>query len=107
MYNSINDYCEVLHNHDDYEDEKYPIFAIGDIVALDGPDWRAKQGHVAEVMARNVAFNNREMDKGSDKRRGYLSHVNILCVMDSEDGAALVYGDNKHEKMIPLSVVGH
>ncbi len=103
----INDYCEVMHNYDDYDDEKYPIFAIGDIVALDGPDWRAKQGHVAEVMARNVAFNIREMDKGSDERRGYLSHVNILCVMDSGDGAALIYRDNKREKMVPMPVVGH
>jgi len=33
------------------------IYAIGDAVSLMGPDWRAKQGHVAEVMAKNVAYN--------------------------------------------------
>ena len=30
------------------------IYAIGDIAALEGYDWRAKQGHVAEVMAKNA-----------------------------------------------------
>jgi sulfide:quinone oxidoreductase len=29
------------------------IYAIGDSAALMGPDWKAKQGHVAEVMAKN------------------------------------------------------
>ncbi len=100
----VNDHCEVT-----YEDnsENHTVFAIGDIAALEGPKWKAKQGHVAEVMARNVAFNIREMDKGSDERKGYQDHLNILCVMDSGDGAAFVYRDDKREKMIPMPIVGH
>ncbi|HFD14580.1 MAG TPA: sulfide:quinone reductase, partial [Epsilonproteobacteria bacterium] len=31
------------------------IYAVGDSASLLGPEWRAKQGHVAEVMAKNVA----------------------------------------------------
>ncbi len=102
----IDDHCEVRFA-DDAQNNDYPIFAIGDIVAIEGPDWKAKQGHVAEVMARNVAFNLREMDRGTNKRRGYQSHINILCVMDSGDGAALVYRDSNREKIVPMPVVGH
>lgn len=102
----INNYCEVMHDFDETA-EKYNIFAIGDSCALDGPNWRAKQGHIAEVMARNVAFNIEAMVKGSEERKGYLEHINILCVMDSGDGAAFVYRDNKGGKMIPMPVVGH
>ncbi len=32
------------------------VYVIGDSASLMGPQWRAKQGHVAEVMARNVAL---------------------------------------------------
>ena len=99
----INDYCEVV--FDDNNSSK--VFAIGDSAAIDGPDWRAKQGHIAEVMARNVAFNIDAMEKGSDERKGYLEHLNILCVMDSGDGAAFVYRDNKGGKMIPMPIIGH
>ncbi len=106
----INDYCEIQHNFDDNkESEKgnYKVFAIGDSVALQGPDWRAKQGHIAEVMARNVAYNIKQIALGSEKRKGYENHLNILCVMDSGDGAAFVYRDNKGGKMIPMPIIGH
>ncbi len=95
----INDYCEVegLDN----------VYAIGDSAEVQGPDWRAKQGHIAEVMARNVAFNLDAKLKGNKERKGYKEHLNILCVMDSGDGAAFVYRSNKGGKMIPMPVIGH
>ncbi|ADV47320.1 NAD(P)/FAD-dependent oxidoreductase [Nitratifractor salsuginis] len=102
----INDYCEVQHNFDDIP-ERYNVFAIGDSAAIDGPDWRAKQGHIAEVMARNVAFNIDAIEQGREERKGYLEHLNILCVMDTGDGAAFVYRDNKGGKMVPMPVIGH
>ena len=102
----INDYCEVKHDIDE-TGEKYRVFAIGDSAALEGPDWRAKQGHIAEVMARNVAFNIDAMEKGSQERKGYSEHINILCVMDSGDGAAFVYRNHKGGKMIPMPIIGH
>ncbi len=106
----INDYCEVQHNFDETiesEEGIYKVFAIGDSAVLEGPDWRAKQGHIAEVMARNVAFNIKEMMLMSDARKGYREHINILCVMDSGDGAAFVYRNNRGGKMLPLPIVGH
>ncbi len=102
----INDYCEVVHDIDE-TGEVYGLFAIGDSTALDGPDWRAKQGHIAEVMGRNVATNIDEMVKGSEHRESYIHHLNILCVMDGGNGASFVFRDDKGGKMIPLPVVGH
>ena len=83
------------------------VFAIGDIAAIEGPDWIAKQGHLAELMGRNAAYNIVEIEKGSAKRKGYQEHLNILCVMDTGDGAAFVFRDGKKAWMIPLPVVGH
>ena len=83
------------------------IYAIGDSAALMGPQWRAKQGHVAEVMARNVAYNIFQHQQKIDSKKSYMDHLNILCVMDTGNGAAFVYRDNEGGKMIPMPVVGH
>ncbi len=101
----INDYCEVAYGDD--SEPPCPVFAIGDSAELEGPDWRAKQGHIAEVMARNTAYNIAQMEQGSSARKGYKDHINILCVMDSGDGAAFVYRSDKGGKMIPMPFVGH
>jgi len=95
----INDYSQV----EGFDN----VFAAGDSAELLGPDWRAKQGHVAEVMARNIANNIKAVDQGYGDLKGYRSHINILCVMDSGDGAAFVYRDDKGGKMIPMPIVGH
>ena len=99
---SINDFCEVT-----IDGEVSNVYAIGDTAALEGPDWRAKQGHVAEVMAKNVAFNIQERDKSSNTRKGYQEHLNILCVMDTGDGAGFVFRDDKRAFMLPMPIVGH
>jgi len=83
------------------------IYAIGDSAALMGPEWKAKQGHVAEVMARNVAYNIFQHAQRIDSKRGYMEHINILCVMDTGNGAAFVYRSEKGGKMIPMPLVGH
>ncbi len=99
----INDYCEVISDKEEVEN----VFAIGDSAALDGPSWRAKQGHIAEVMARNCAFNIKAISENSDEKKGYKEHLNILCVMDSGDGAAFVYRSDKKAMMIPMPIIGH
>ncbi len=83
------------------------VYAVGDIANIEGPDWRAKQGHLAEVMARNVAFNIDAKERGSERRRTYAHHLSILCVMDTGNGAAFVYRDNCRGVIIPLPIVGH
>jgi len=95
----INDYNQV---------NEFPtVFAIGDAAAYEGPEWKAKQGHIAEVMGRNAAHNILEIEKGSTGFKGYQEHLNILCVMDMGNGAAFVYRDSKKEIMIPMPVFGH
>jgi len=83
------------------------IYAIGDSASLMGPEWRAKQGHVAEVMAKNVATNISNDMQNIDDKKSYIEHLNILCVMDTGNGAAFVYRSNKSAKMIPMPIVGH
>ncbi|WP_152183216.1 NAD(P)/FAD-dependent oxidoreductase [Sulfurimonas indica] len=83
------------------------IYAIGDVAALEGYDWRAKQGHIAEVMAKNAAHNIEQRDSGGSDFKGYNQHLNILCVMDSGDGAAFVYRDEKRAFMLPMPFIGH
>jgi len=83
------------------------VYAIGDIAALEGPDWIAKQGHVAELMGRNAAFNILQAEKGTDKRKGYQEKLNILCVMDTGNGAAFVFRNSGRAFTIPMPIVGH
>lgn len=83
------------------------IYAIGDSASLMGPEWRAKQGHVAEVMAKNVAYNIMNRIQNIDSKESYMEHLNILCVMDTGKGAAFVYRNDKGGQMIPLPLIGH
>jgi sulfide:quinone oxidoreductase len=101
----VNDFCEVMMEH---EGPIAKVYAIGDAAALEGPEWRAKQGHIAEAMARCVA-NNVAVDVlgTGGAKEGYGEHVNILCLMDMGNGGALVHRDEHAARMTPLPVVGH
>ena len=83
------------------------VYAIGDIAALEGPEWTAKQGHIAELMGRNAAFNILASEKGIPARKGYQEHLNILCVMDTGDGAAFVFRNSLKSFIIPMPYLGH
>ncbi|MFA6137910.1 MAG: FAD-dependent oxidoreductase [Sulfurimonas sp.] len=100
----IDDFCNVI-----FEDSELPtnIYAIGDTAALEGYEWRAKQGHIAEVMAKITTHNIEARENNRSNFKGYQEHLNILCVMDSGDGAAFVYRDNKRAFMLPLPIIGH
>jgi sulfide:quinone oxidoreductase len=101
---SVDDYCRVRLDDGTILENTY---AVGDIAALEGAYWRAKQGHIAEVMARNTAHNIVQLDKGLTKLKGYQEHINILCVMDSGNGASFIYRDDKRAMMIPMPIIGH
>lgn len=83
------------------------VWAIGDSAALLGPDFRAKQGHVAEVMARTAAANIAAEAAGRTGRQSYVPQVDILCLMDMGNGAAWVHRTAQKERLVPLPVVGH
>lgn len=83
------------------------VFAVGDIASIKGPDWRVKQGHLAEIMARNAAFNIFSMENGSDARRSYVDQINLIYMLDMGDSASLVYKDSKRDFLIPMPIIGH
>lgn len=95
----IDDCCQVEGFHN--------VYAVGDVAHIEGFDWRAKQGHLAEIMARNTAFNIHARERGVDKRKGYQKHLSILCVLDTGNGAAFVYRDDKRAMLIPMPIIGH
>jgi sulfide:quinone oxidoreductase len=83
------------------------LYAIGDVAALEGPDWKAKQGHIAEVMARTAAEDIERKITGRGERGSYLEEVCILCVMDMGNGAGFIYRNDKRAMFIPMPIVGH
>jgi sulfide:quinone oxidoreductase len=86
----------------------YPwLYAVGDVAALEGPEWKAKQGHIAEIMARTAAEDIARKIAGRGEPGSYVDHVCILCVMDMGNGAGFVYRDKKRALFIPLPIVGH
>lgn len=95
----IDTYCQVYGFPD--------VYAIGDISAMEGPEWIAKQGHVAEMMGRNTAHNIISTETGTSHKKHYHESPNILCVMDTGNGAAFVFRNSKRSFVIPMPVVGH
>jgi sulfide:quinone oxidoreductase len=96
----IDESCQVVGCDD--------LYAVGDTAALTGPEWTAKQGHLAEVMAKNVAEDivAREQQR-KPAAKSYVSDLCILCIMDTGDGAAYVYRDDNRNRIVPLPWVGH
>lgn len=83
------------------------VYAVGDIAALSGPKWASKQGHIAEVMADTAAYNIHMQIQGKEMRKDYKKHLNIICIMDSGDGAAFVMRSPDTEILLPLPIIGH
>lgn len=88
--------------------EGFPeIYAIGDSAELLGPEWGAKQGHMAEIMADVAAHDVHRQITGKGKIKSYVDKISIICVMDSGNGAAWTSRTAKKESMIMLPIVGH
>lgn len=83
------------------------VYAIGDISAMEGPEWIAKQGHVAELMGRVAAHNILVTETGTGTKKHYHESPNILCVMDTGNGAAFVFRNTKTSFIIPMPFFGH
>lgn len=95
----IDDYCQVA----DFDN----VYAIGDVAALPELPYAAKQGHVAEIMANVSVKNFHYKISGINRRVGYAEKLEIICLMDSGDGAALVKRTADSEFLLPLPVIGH
>ncbi len=84
------------------------VYAIGDCASIEGPEWRAKQGHLTEAMARicarHIAYKEGLTTKEPET---YHAHINILCLMDTGDGGALAYRSNGKALLLPMPLLGH
>lgn len=83
------------------------LYAVGDVAALEGPEWKAKQGHIAELMSRVAAKDIVRKETGRGKSESYIDHLCIMCLLDTGNGGSLVYRDSKHAVLVPMPVVGH
>ncbi len=83
------------------------VYAAGDVTRLEGPKWIAKQGHIAEIMAKYAVYNINNAIIGNPKRKGYPNHLNIVCVMDAGNGAIFTLRKWNKEKIIPMPTFGH
>ncbi|WP_457636021.1 NAD(P)/FAD-dependent oxidoreductase [Persephonella sp.] len=84
------------------------IYGVGDSTSIDGPDWRAKQGHLAEMMGM-ITAHNIAVKEGikTGKLKGYKEHINIMCLMDTGNGGALAYRSDSKAMLLPMPVIGH
>lgn len=84
------------------------VYAIGDCASIEGPEWKAKQGHLTEAMARicarHIAYKEGLTTKEPET---YHEHINILCLMDTGDGGALAYRSNSKALLLPMPLLGH
>lgn len=83
------------------------VYAVGDIAAIEGPEWQAKQGHIAELMGNHAAYNIKMSEAGSANRKSYKKHINILCIMDTGNGAAFIFRNHNRAFSIPIPWLGH
>jgi len=87
--------------------KKTNVYAVGDVARLEGPEWIAKQGHIAEVMAKYAVNNILNDINGNPRRYSYQNHLSIVCVMDTGNAAVFTNRTWSKEAFIPLPVVGH
>ena len=83
------------------------LYAVGDVAALEGPEWKAKQGHIAEMMARIAANDIARKESGRGQSESYVDGLCILCVMDMGNAAGFVYRDERRAVFLPMPIVGH
>lgn len=101
----VNSYCQVAPPLG-FETLAENCYIIGDSAAYDGPDWRAKQGHFAEVMARAAAANIYLRVIGKPQTATFTHHFNILCIMDLGRKAVFVYRNDRHA-FAPIGAWAH
>lgn len=88
------------------EGQEY-VFGAGDSIDFEGPAWKAKQGHLAEVQAVTVAANIKAHALGKPLRHSFKDKVSIICLMDFGKTGAFIFRGQKKEFSLYLSWLGH
>lgn len=78
-------YLKVNYLAQSLKDER--VYVVGDSASHEGPEWMAKQGHHAELMAKAAAFNIASSIKKLGKKKTF--ETDLLCIMDTGDKKAI------------------
>lgn len=83
------------------------VFAIGDVAAVEGPDWLVRFAPLAEHMAMAAASNIHALETGSKERKHYTDHLWVGGLLDGGNGAGFVYKNDARTIILPLPIIGH
>lgn len=83
------------------------IFGAGDTIDFDGPKWKSKQGHMAEVQAETVAKNIRDHAMEKPLQHSFANKVNIICLMDFGNAGAFILRNDEKQIAWYLHSPGH
>lgn len=83
------------------------IFGAGDTIDFHGPQWKAKQGHMAEVQANTVAKNIKAHALDKPLKYNFEDKVSIICLMDFGSTGAFIFRGKEREFSVYLYRLGH
>lgn len=83
------------------------VFAVGDVAAVEGPDWLVRFAPLAENMGIASACNIHAMETGNTTRKYYTDHLWVGGLLDGGNGAGFVYKNDARTIILPLPILGH
>ncbi len=75
------------------------VYVAGDAGSFPGPEWRAKQAHMAELQARTAATNLYAELKGRPAADTFRTE--LICIVDTLDTGMLVSRFNRFSLLLP------
>jgi sulfide:quinone oxidoreductase len=81
------------------------VYVVGDSGSFPGPDWMPKQAHMADLQAKAAAKNLVSELAGRDADATF--DVELLCIVDANDRGMVVWRTEKHNWVLPRSIVFH
>ncbi|MBF0587839.1 MAG: FAD-dependent oxidoreductase [Magnetococcales bacterium] len=75
------------------------VYVAGDAGSFPGPDWRAKQAHMAEIQAKTAASNLWAELHGREPSTGFRTE--LVCIVDTLDSGMMVSRFPKFNLMLP------
>lgn len=81
------------------------VYVVGDSGSFPGPEWMPKQAHMADLQAAAAAKNLAAELRGEPATATFK--VELLCIVDANDRGMLVARTEKHNIVLPTSVVFH
>ncbi len=81
------------------------VYVAGDAGSFPGPDWRAKQAHMAELQAKCAADNIVAELNGNSPTEGFRTE--LICIVDTLDSGMLVSRFERLNLILPPTRLMH